>query len=191
MSEQGLSEDHEMIAGADVRVAPEGPVQMWRAGLTEPVTVSSRDVAEMQRQGWLLRSIEDLPDLLARVEHEAQAFVTNVKAFVAGVTDDGFIDTADGATWAAAGTARSMLEQSVAELFSIISQAYPTRRSDVEPLTASYETQIGTDEAPRTEIVEFQHDPSQYPLIDPEGNPRAVDPAQVERLKSAGWHELS
>lgn len=176
MPDADNAEQLSVDASPDYEIVQDAPVELWKDGIT--VTVSSRDVPRMLAQGWLTDSPEDIPGLLAEIQILCGTLADNIKLFVEGVTADGFIDPQDGANYAAALQTRYLVDQRIEELLRIAHAAYPMRQAEpsraVHPVTGE----------------EHLHDPSQHPLLDPEGNLRAVDPAQVERLVGAGWQEV-
>lgn len=116
----------EVNASADV--VQDAPVTLWKGGVS--VVASSRDVAQMQREGWLLRSPEDIPGLLSEIRVYCDTLKSNISEFVEAVQADGHIDPQDGAIYAASLKTRSLLDQRINDLLGIIHQAYPMRQAE-------------------------------------------------------------
>lgn len=164
---------------ADAAVVADEPRQLYKDGIT--ITVSSRDVAKLQQQGWLTQSIDEIPSLVHLIELCCEEIVSNVDAFITGVQSDGYIDTSDGGAYASALTARSMLDTNMQSLVSLVHGAYAVRAAGTPAVVEHF----GLD----NELQTHEIDPTQVPLVDLEGNLRAVDATQADNLRAHGWTE--
>lgn len=171
------------VSVSSVEVVEDVSVSMWHAGVVDPITVSSRSVVEMTRLGWTTRSVADIPDKIKNIELYIGQVLQNLSDFIAGVQSDNSIDTQDTSAYAAALTSRRLMDVEIDDLMAIVHTAYPSHRGDISPSTIQAVDQAG-------DTVEITHDPSQFPMTDPEGNIRAVDPQQAEHLSTVGWTPL-
>lgn len=166
-----VSEEHQSEHAADAVVVSDEPVKLWKDGAY--ITASSRDIGMLQQQGWLTRSPDDVPGLLAEIKVLAGKVSDNIAEFVKAVQDDGYIDAADGAIYASSLKSRQLLDEKVTALLDVMHAAYPMRQGEASTLEHG------------DEVV--SHDPNQTPMTDPEGNLRMIDPEQVSGLAKLGW----
>lgn len=158
---------------ADATVVEDEPIKVWRDGLS--TVISSRELASWQAQGWLSNTPDDVSSLVASIDLLAEQVKRNVHEYIDGVRGDGVIDTRDAHSYAAAHAALSQLVDVCGTLDVLVHSVWPVRQE--EPAIVVH---AGTEVA---------YDPSQVPMIDAEGNLRAVDPETAESLKTAGWKE--
>lgn len=169
-----IEERHPVSGEASHEVIEDEPVRLWKNGVF--ITVSSRDVGALQEQGWLTGSPADLPQLMAEVRLLAGQVVSNIEQFIAGVSEDGYIDAADGGVYAASLTARHLMDEKIADMLAVIHGAFPMRQAEAATTTHADEV--------------ISHDPSQMAVLDAEGGLRFIDPEEEPRLSELGWKKV-
>lgn len=153
-------------------ISPVALVTMWKEGAS--ISVSPDAVETLRRQGWSERDVGELSELVSAIQQYSAAFSSSVSEFVTEVMAKGMIDSHDGATYAAAQTAKRMMDQVFADILLIAHSTFPIG-STSEPVVVSHNG------------AEMVIDQSQTAMIDTEGNLKAVDPNQVSHLESVGW----
>jgi len=130
-------------------------VTLWKNGDTISVPIDTADA--LRKDGWLADSPETLPDLVNEIKVLADQVGKNIEQFVSAVTSDGVIDPHDGAIYAASLKSRSLLDQKIHSLITLVHSVYPMKQGRTASMTDEF------------------------------GNAHEVDPNQVEEFLARGW----
>lgn len=173
-----IQENPPTSVSPEAEVIPDQLITLWRDGQT--IEVSSRSLPALQAEGWLRGSPESLPSIAAEINLLSQQVGTTVNRLVDVLQVQGVFDPEDEGTYAAAVVSGNMLVAKLQELYTIIQAVYPAKQGQA----SSFVNQSGES---------IPHDPSQTPVIDPEGQVRVIASDQADALihqSGSGWRRV-